>query len=282
MKEFFKKMFSISTEVDDKRVVGFLGFLLFGTMIIVHLFSKQIIQGELIYAIVGLICGCYGLTSIDYRGFSKNKVKDNFLKPEQIDEIEKVIEKVSKKENIKPTISQKKVENIEPIEDADILDDVKSKFKEPLKDINPKNLLAAGQVYLGVAEKPGNESNEVILEFARRADIKWYNADSIAWCAIFVNAMCDIVGLPETKSALAKSFLTWGKQISIEQAAKDNTNVIAIFHRGNPKSHTGHVGILKQVSEDRKTALILGGNQSDKVCIQNFKLDDKFICFRRA
>lgn len=282
MKEFFKKMFSISTEVDDKRVVGFLGFLLFVSMVIVHLVNKQIIQGELVYAVIGLVCGCYGLTSIDYRGFSKNKVKDNFLEPEQVKEVEKIIEKVSKKEDTKTKTVETKTESLEPIEDADILDEVKGKFKDPLKDINPRNLLAAGQVYLGVAEKPGTDSNEVILEFARRADIKWYNADSIAWCAVFVNAMCDIVGLPETKSALAKSFLKWGKSINIEEAAKDNTNVIAIFHRGNPKSHTGHVGILKSVSDDRKTALILGGNQSDKVCVQNFKLDDKFLGFRRA
>lgn len=282
MKVFFKKMFSTSTEVDDKRVVGFLGFLLFVAMVIVHLTNKQIIQGELIYALVGLICGCYGLTSIDYRGFSKNKVKDNFLKPEQIEEVEKIIEKVSKKEDTKPIIVEKKTESLEPIEDADILDGIKEEFKKPIKDVAPKNLLSAGMVYIGIAEQAGADSNKVILDFARRADIAWYKSDETAWCAIFVNAMCDIVGLPETKSALAKSFLKWGKSISIEEAAKDNTNVIAIFHRGNPNSHTGHVGILKQISDDRKTALILGGNQSDKVCVQSFKLDNKFIGFRRA
>ena len=278
MKDFFKKMFSTSTDVDDKRIVGFLGFLLFVAMVVVHLTNKQIIQGELIYAVIGLVCGCYSLTSVDYRGFSKNKAKDNFLKPEQIDEVEKVIEKVSKKEDIKPKV----VENVEPIEEADILDEIKEKFKDPVKDVAPKNLLASGMVYIGVCEQAGADSNKTILEFARRADIKWYNSDEIAWCAIFVNAMCDIVGLPETKSALAKSFLKWGKSISIEDAAKDNTNVIAIFHRGNPNSHTGHVGILKQISDDRKTALILGGNQSDKVCVQSFRLDSKFIGFRRA
>jgi hypothetical protein len=41
--------------------------------------------------------------------------------------VEKIIEKVSKKENVKPKI----IESVEPIEEADILDEIKEKFKDP-------------------------------------------------------------------------------------------------------------------------------------------------------
>lgn len=272
-------MLSDGSDVSSKRVVGFFSFLLFVAVVIFHLITGTIVQNELVYLLVGLITACFGLNAwIDAKALGSNSVKDNPKEKKTSDE-PKVIQKPKE---VSP-IQDKVLSTDEPIiEDADILDGLKEGFKKPLSDIKAKNLLAAGNMYLGTAEVPGSGNNKAILEFAKRADISWYRDDATPWCAVFVNAMCDIVGLKETKSALAKSFLKWGKKITIGEAAKDNTNVVGIFHRGNPNSSNGHVAILKQVSSDGLSAVMLGGNQSDKVCLQNFKLDSKFIEFRRG
>ncbi len=298
--EFFNSMLSDDSKVSSKRVVGFGTWLLFVSVVVVHLVTKMIIQGEILYAMEILIVGCFGLNAlVDYKAFSKNKAKDNFLKKETDSKdgqvIKETLTKVTNTVNDDSPLEGKSQEKVvvqtevikqEPveIEDADILDGLKENFKKPTLAIptKPKNLLEAGSFYIGVTEVNGADSNKAILEFAKKADIDWYVNDDTAWCAVFVNAMCDIVGLKETKSALAKSFLTWGHKISINDAIEDSANVIAIFHRGSPNSSSGHVGILKQINSGKETAQILGGNQSDKVCIQNFKLDDKFITFRRG
>lgn len=60
---FFKKLFSDSTDVGSKRVVGFGSFCLFAAMVIVHLVTKQTIQGELIIAVVTIISACFALNA---------------------------------------------------------------------------------------------------------------------------------------------------------------------------------------------------------------------------
>lgn len=61
---FLKKLFSNSSDVGSKRVVGFGSFLLFAAMVIVHLCTKQTIQGELIIAVVAIISACFGLNAM--------------------------------------------------------------------------------------------------------------------------------------------------------------------------------------------------------------------------
>ena len=70
---FLKKLFSDSSEVSSKRVVGFLSFVLFAAMVIVHLITKQIIQGDLIIAVVTIISACFALNAaISMKQISSN------------------------------------------------------------------------------------------------------------------------------------------------------------------------------------------------------------------
>ncbi len=292
--QFFKSMLSDGSDVSSKRVVGFGTWLAFIGMLVMYFINYKVIQSELIYAVVGLITACFGLNAwVDTKAFGKNKVKDNAeleKKSEVVKEDNPPIKETTIVTPSAPVVTPVTVTPIskpvvvEPIEDADILDGLKENFKKPTTSIpvKPKTLLEAASFYIGVSEANGADSNKAILEFGKRADISWYNNDSIPWCAVFANAMCDLVGLKETKSALAKSFLSWGTKISIEEAAKDNTNVVGVFHRGDKNSSSGHVAILKDISADKKFANMLGGNQGDKVCVQRFKLDGKFITFRRG
>lgn len=293
------KLFSDSSEVEDRTVVGMTILGCIVACVFQHLRTQQQIQSEILYVLAAILGGAMGFSvALASKVFTRKKTTDTSTTETKTDKNDNIVETVENKTTVEktqtPIVKEQVVEAVpsspikrevkETIEDADILDGLKENFKKPTQSIDnkPKDLLTAGSFYIGTTEVSGSDSNKAILEFAKRADISWYKDDSTPWCAVFVNAMCDLCGLPETKSAMAKSFVTWGHGISIEEAQKDNTNVIGVFHRGNPASSSGHVAILKQVSSDGKTASMLGGNQSDKVCIQNFKLDDKFVGFRRA
>ncbi|MET0643126.1 MAG: TIGR02594 family protein [Candidatus Binatia bacterium] len=77
----------------------------------------------------------------------------------------------------------------------------------------------------------------------------------LAWCAAFVNSTMQQSGMQGTGSNMAKSFMNWG-QATNEPKEGD----IAVFHRGDPKAPTGHVGFFKGVNPDGSIQ-ILGGNQ---------------------
>lgn len=298
--EFFSNMLSDDSKVSHKRVVGFSSFLMLVALAINHMITGKAIQGEILYVFAGIVGSAFGFSAwIDAKAFGTNKVKDNAKLEKKTEVDNEVIPPIKgttvvtfSSPVVTPTTVTSISKPIEPktvvvkelIEDADILDGLKDNFKKPTITIpvKPKTLLEAGSFYIGVSEVNGNDSNQAILEFGKRADITWYNNESIPWCAVFVNAMCDIVGLKETKSALAKSFLNWGIKVSINEAIKDSTNVVGVFHRGDKNSGSGHVAILKEITSDKRFALMLGGNQGNKVCIQRFKLDDTFITFRRG
>lgn len=86
----------------------------------------------------------------------------------------------------------------------------------------------------------------------------------IPWCAIFVNAMLDEAGYVGTNSAMARSFLKWGKPLDVPRVG-----CIVVLWRGDYDDGTyGHVGNF--VREDAKYVYVLGGNQGDQVSVERF------------
>jgi uncharacterized protein (TIGR02594 family) len=80
---------------------------------------------------------------------------------------------------------------------------------------------------------------------------------TVAWCAAFVGWCLDKVGIKGTRSASARSYLSYGKSVG-----KTNVPFGAIAVFGVPNSGSGHVAF---VAEDKGDKLIcIGGNQSDK------------------
>ena len=75
-------MLSDDSSVSSKRVVGFGSFLLFASMVITHLCTKQTIQGELIIATVAIISACFGLNAmLSYKALStKSDVASDVVK----------------------------------------------------------------------------------------------------------------------------------------------------------------------------------------------------------
>lgn len=146
------------------------------------------------------------------------------------------------------------------------------------------NILAAMQSYRGMCEIKGPAHNKKLLSLAKKAGFDWYTKDEIPWCAVMMNICCMIAGIPGTKSAMAKSFLKWGRPISLEEARNNIGKVIAVFHRGSSSSHpSGHVTTVERISSDGKTIVALGGNQGN--CVRSNKMDItswRFIGFRVA
>lgn len=59
--DFFKSLFSNTSDTDPKYVVGIFCTALWGWMVVYHTYSKFNIQSELIWANIGLIAACFGL-----------------------------------------------------------------------------------------------------------------------------------------------------------------------------------------------------------------------------
>jgi uncharacterized protein (TIGR02594 family) len=124
--------------------------------------------------------------------------------------------------------------------------------------VPPVWIVAAGKE-LGVTETPGPADNARVLEYHTHTSLK-ATEDSVPWCSAFVNAIMDWTGQPKTNSASARSWLDYGKQLPAFRYG-----CIVIFRRGgNPNE--GHVTF--GVWEDNDSIACLGGNQSDKVCVQ--------------
>jgi uncharacterized protein (TIGR02594 family) len=112
---------------------------------------------------------------------------------------------------------------------------------------------------LGVAEIHGDHDNPRIIEYHAHTSLA-ASHDEIAWCSSFANYCVDLSGLTGTNSAAARSWLHWG-----EKTTRVRYGCIAVFARGNSTS-LGHVAFV--VHDDGDSIAHLGGNQSNKVCVQ--------------
>jgi uncharacterized protein (TIGR02594 family) len=118
---------------------------------------------------------------------------------------------------------------------------------------------------LGVSEIVGLDHNKRILQYHSETSLK-ATSDEIPWCSSFVNWVMKQSMIKGTYSAAARSWLNWG----YESASLVN-GCIVVLKRGNDEK-SGHVGFL--VGHDESFVHILGGNQSNKVCVQKYARHD--------
>ncbi len=119
--------------------------------------------------------------------------------------------------------------------------------------------IAEGEI--GVSEIKGSGSNQRIIEYHKHTALK-ATADEVPWCSSFVNFCVLKSGNNGTWNAAARSWLSWGVSLKVPAFG-----CIAVLSRGS--SWQGHVGFWIGDPDD-KTIRILGGNQGDKVSIENF------------
>jgi len=127
-------------------------------------------------------------------------------------------------------------------------------------------LLAQALGYYGEREIPGAKSNPIINAMLRSVGLP--ARDSIAWCSAFVNHIATEVGAERTDKGLARSWLGVGKMILPQHVLPGN---LVILRRGKSRWQ-GHVGFVIRLNRKRGYVYVLGGNQSNRVCIRDYPL----------
>lgn len=128
--------------------------------------------------------------------------------------------------------------------------------------IEPDWLLCARRE-IGVKERPGDADNPRIVEYLSATRIKpAMQEDETPWCAAFVSWVLEQSGIPSTRSAAARSYLSWGQEL-----AEPRRGCVVVLSRTQAPAH-GHVGFY--LSGSPQHVLVLGGNQSNRVSIKEY------------
>jgi uncharacterized protein (TIGR02594 family) len=115
----------------------------------------------------------------------------------------------------------------------------------------------AAQKELGVRELPENRGPAI----RRYIEMAHCGHEGDAWCAIFLNAMLESVGIKGTRSASSQSFRNTPDFVKITGPA---LGAIVVYWRISRVSGLGHVGFYN--GEDSHGFIeTLGGNESDMV-----------------
>lgn len=136
----------------------------------------------------------------------------------------------------------------------------------------PRMLLEALKLF-GTLETPGTANNTTIIAWAKEvggkvADV--YKADSIPWCGLFMAVVAQRAGKILPASPLwALSWATFGTY----QKTPMLGDVLVFTRNGG-----GHVGLY--IGEDNICYHVLGGNQSDSVCITRIAKNRLYTCRR--
>lgn len=131
--------------------------------------------------------------------------------------------------------------------------------------MNPIWLVKA-LTYLGLTEIKGSQNAPEIVQFWKDIKLGGIKDDETSWCAAFVGAMLEDVGIQSTRSASARSYdtLDWG----IKQAAPAVGSIV-IFWRDDINGIYGHVGFVAG-RDQSNNLMVVGGNQGDMVCVKPF------------
>lgn len=132
----------------------------------------------------------------------------------------------------------------------------------PPGDIDPEKWMAIARGEIGVKEYSGAfNNNPRIIEYHKTTSLG-ASEDEVSWCASFVGWCLLKSGYTSTKSALSRSYLTWGSALS-----SPRYGAVAILRRGN-NPNLGHVTFVQKF--DDKYIYGLGGNQGDQVKVSRF------------
>lgn len=117
-------------------------------------------------------------------------------------------------------------------------------------------IVAERELARGVREVPGARHDPRVLKY-HAATTLHATSDEVPWCSAFVNWCLVSAAIAGTRSAAARSWLTWGVALEAPRFG-----AITVLQRGtNPAQ--GHVGFYVDARSD--AVLLLGGNQGNAV-----------------
>ena len=118
-------------------------------------------------------------------------------------------------------------------------------------------MISEALVEFGVRETGGPGNTERIMEWAEECGVPGYNADAIPWCGLFMALVARRAGKAVPSGPLwALNWARFG-----EPGGQPELGDVLVFVRPGG----GHVGLY--IGEGATTYYVLGGNQSDSVCI---------------
>lgn len=134
--------------------------------------------------------------------------------------------------------------------------------------------MVAARKYLGVREIPGPSTSGVLKAFLVRLGA-WWTDDETPWCATFVSAVLEEAGFTYPKAFYrAAAFADYGKELHGANDARPARlacyGTIAVL----PRKGGNHVGLVVRTGtvDGVPTVWLLGGNQSNRVCVMPFPL----------
>lgn len=134
---------------------------------------------------------------------------------------------------------------------------VPTRYADLAKEGAPKMLVEALKLH-GVLEVPGSGNNSTIMGWASELGIRSiYTADSIPWCGLFAAIVAKRADKEVVKDPLWA--LNWGT-FGTHTKTPGLGDILTFKRDGG-----GHVGLY--VGEDETAYHVLGGNQSNSVCI---------------
>jgi uncharacterized protein (TIGR02594 family) len=129
--------------------------------------------------------------------------------------------------------------------------------------------IALRELAARVAEGDDGDNPRILEYLATCSDLEEGEAerDSTPWCSAFVNWCLARSGVKGTDSGWARRWAEWGEPID-----PPRPGAVAVWARGRTSADapiiTGHVAFLVEDLGD--SLLVLGGNQSDSVCIKAY------------
>jgi len=153
----------------------------------------------------------------------------------------------------------------------------KLKYKKSLIGPDAPDYLkrAADDVGLNEANSDGT-SNKEVEKYIIAVTGKRANATDVPWCAYWVGGILKETKYPQSGSGMARSYLHYGTKVEDGDWKQGD---IVVFWRGRRDDGVmGHVGFL--IGWDEDSVIILGGNQGDEVCFQEFPIH-KILAVRR-
>ena len=125
--------------------------------------------------------------------------------------------------------------------------------------------LRVARAEVGVHACAAGESNPRIGAYHAGTNVAGRD-DKVAWCSSFVHWCLGRCGIPGTGSALARSWLDWGRPLR-----RPRRGCIVVLYRDDPVGWTGHVGFYLRREGSR--VHLLGGNQLDRVCENDYPVE---------
>jgi uncharacterized protein (TIGR02594 family) len=124
--------------------------------------------------------------------------------------------------------------------------------------------VAKEEARIGVREIPGPAHEQRILTY-HEATTLHATTDEIAWCSSFVCWCLEQAHFHSTRSAAARSYLTWGREIKPAPYG-----AIVVLKRGDNPAQA-HVGFLVG-SYRSDEVMVIAGNQNDAVNVRSFPM----------